>query len=360
MCRGVRGRRVEIVPVSDSDSTEWHPSMVRSPPGFPAKPAFATGADGIVGGDAAKAAGNTVQDVATCIGAARTWAGVAAGPLLASHAVELQAEGSAAGAHPEHGADDCPAGEEDADFDDLLAGLTGGAAPEGAYSSDVAAGSAVTRISQVTGCAARHCQHSPAGWEEGHVLARGGRPRPYKDFCCAPAGCQGRGRYGGIPPACWHRNLFCGDTTTMSRWICWVIAVAVAADGGSASLAAAAGPGKPPALMSGLALHAAVARATIEASPAGEAGDSVLDDLDEAALRMAIEVLRLSVSRLCPLESGTAAEPVGCRRHKNAARRTRLIPDAAIIYSCFCIVCYALSLIHEWLLSSSKARQQCC
>ncbi len=130
LCRGVRGRTVEIVPVSDSDSTEWHPSMVRSPPGFPAKPPLAMGAARFVGGDTAKAAGNTLQDVAARIGAARTWAGVAAGPLSASHA-DGQAEGGATGAPLEHGADNSAVGEEDADFNDLLAGLTGGAALEG-------------------------------------------------------------------------------------------------------------------------------------------------------------------------------------------------------------------------------------
>jgi len=130
--RGVRGRRVEIVPVSDSESTEWHPSMVRSPPGFPAKSAFAAEAARFVGGDTVKAGGSTVQDVTARIGAARTWAGVAAGPLPASHAAGFQAEASATGAHPEHGAKESAVGEEDADFDDLLAGLTGGAALEGA------------------------------------------------------------------------------------------------------------------------------------------------------------------------------------------------------------------------------------
>ncbi len=53
--------------------------------------------------------------------------------------------------------------------------------------------------------------------------------------------------------------------------------------------------------MSAQALHATVTSLPSEASPAEEAEDSALDDLDEAALRMAIEVLIALVKNwLCP------------------------------------------------------------
>ncbi len=67
-------------------------------------------------------------------------------------------------------------------------------------------------------------------------------------------------------------------------------------------LAAAGALDGPPALMSAQALHAAVTSVASEVKPAEKAEDSALDDLDEAALRMAIEVhIALVKHRLCPL-----------------------------------------------------------
>ena len=105
--------------------------MVRLPPEFPARPAFTTEAANVVGGDTAKAGAGTVQGVTARSGALRTWAGVAAGFLMDSPTVGTDAGSSATSGHLERGANNSALGEEDADFDDLLAGLTGGAALEG-------------------------------------------------------------------------------------------------------------------------------------------------------------------------------------------------------------------------------------
>ena len=67
--------------------------------------------------------------------AVRTWAGVAAaGRMPADSGAGSQNEGSIAGSRPKLGSlvgQEFPAGEDDIDFDDLLAGLTGDAATHG-------------------------------------------------------------------------------------------------------------------------------------------------------------------------------------------------------------------------------------
>ena len=98
--------------------------------------------------------------------------------------------------------------------------------------------------------------------------------------------------------------MFSNGTRFMLSWRCWATIAAVAADGGTASLEAAAAPGELAAMTCGQAPLAAATSAAHEASPADVADDSALLDLDEAALRMAIEVLRMFIERRgCPLQS---------------------------------------------------------
>ena len=202
LCRGIRGRRVKTVPASDSDSTDRHPSMLRSPPGFPAKPAVAAEAANLVGGGTAKAAGNTVPDVTARSGAMRTWAGSAAGPLSASRAVGVLAEAGTAGSHPGRGTGNPAAGEEDADFDDLLAGLTGGAALEGEILGAIAQQAFTgTRGRADWGVQDFICAGC-GGRERGHALERGLCPQPLERFLRVSSGCQDGRCYVGPGPAC--------------------------------------------------------------------------------------------------------------------------------------------------------------
>ena len=137
--RKLGGHQVFIVPTSNGEPGNWPPSMVQSPSASAAKVTPQADAAKVVPDGRADmaptAVGSTPAAATARSEAIRAWAGVAAARSQADGADGGQADGSAAG-DARQGiviGEVSAGGEEDVDFDDLVAGLTGAAATEGNF-----------------------------------------------------------------------------------------------------------------------------------------------------------------------------------------------------------------------------------